>query len=207
MRERAARIEERGRIAGDLHDVLAHSLSALSIQLQAARLLARRVDDADLTAALDRAGVLARSGADNARRAVAALRGDVMLDAKGLGQLVADFSSDSGIATELTIRGEPADLSAEAGTALYRACQEALTNVARYSGASRAQVYLIVGSTAAALSVADHRDPDGAPTPRLPDAGSGYGLAAMRERIARLGGTLTAGPTPDGWRVEVDIPR
>ena len=207
MRERAARVEERGRIARDLHDVLAHSLSALSIQLQAARLLAQRGDSADLAATLDRASALARSGTDNARQAVAALRGDVAPAANDLHQLVADFSRDTGIATELTIQGEPADLSSDAGTALYRACQEALTNSARYSGAQRAQVQLVLNSTTAALSVTDHRDPEAAREPLLPDAGSGYGLGVMRERIALLGGTLTAGPTPDGWKVDVKLPR
>jgi signal transduction histidine kinase len=207
VRERAARMEERGRIARDLHDVLAHSLSALSIQLQAARLLAQRGGDADLTAALDRAGALARTGSDNARQAVAALRGDAMPDITDLRQLVDDFSRDTGIATELAVHGEPGGLSADAGTAIYRTCQEALTNVARYSGAARAQVRFVLSADRAVLSVTDHHQPTAARTPLLTDAGSGYGLDAMRERIALLGGTVTAGPTADGWKVEVELPR
>ena len=208
LREHAARVEERGRIARDLHDVLAHSLSGLAIQLEGARVLARRQPaNTELTAALERAATLTRAGTDEARQAVAALRGDAVPGAERIRQLVADFSSVTGIPAELTIEGSPTVLPAEAAGALYRACQEALTNVARHSGSQRARLRLSYRADTATLTVTDHRDGLEQCRALLPDVGSGYGLNAMRERITLLGGTLTAGPTGDGWKVEITIPR
>ncbi len=208
LREVAARLEERGRIARDLHDVLAHSLSGLSIQLEGARLMARREAASDeLNAALERAVGLARAGTDEARRAVAALRGSDVPGAERLGELVAGFTTDTGIAADLEVSGEPSALPAEASSTLYRACQEALTNIARHSGSDRAELRLAYGTGSVTLTVADHRDAASTRRPLLPDAGSGYGLRAMSERIARAGGTLTAGPTADGWQIEVILPR
>ena len=208
LREHAARMEERGRIARDLHDVLAHSLSGLAIQLEGARLLARRDEaGAELSAALERAATLARSGTHEAKQAVAALRGDQVAGADRIGQLVSDFTTDTGIPAELIIDGSPPALPAESAGALYRACQEALTNIARHSGSHRAQLHLTYQPDSATLTVSDHRDDAEERAPLLPDAGSGYGLSAMRERITLLGGTLTAGPTRDGWKVEVKLPR
>ena len=71
----------------------------------------------------------------------------------------------------------------------------------------RAQLHLTYQPDSATLTVSDHRDDAEERAPLLPDTGSGYGLSAMRERITLLGGTLTAGPTGDGWRVEVKLPR
>ena len=208
LREVAARLEERGRIARDLHDVLAHSLSGLSIQLEGARLMARREAASDeLNAALERAVALARAGTVEARRAVAALRGGDVPGADRLGELVAGFTTDTGIAADLEVTGEPSVLSSESSSTLYRACQEALTNIARHSGSDRAELRLAYGTRSVTLRVADHRDAQSTRRPLLPDAGSGYGLRAMGERIARAGGTLTAGPTADGWEVEVTLPR
>ncbi len=158
-------------------------------------------------AALERAATLARTGTDEARQAVAALRGDDVPGTDRLPQLVTDFSTDTGILAELTIDGAPTELPAEAAGALYRACQEALTNIARHSGSQRARLVLSYQADTATLIVTDHRDGVEPRRPLLPDVGSGYGLTAMRERITLLGGTLTAGPTDDGWKVEIKLPR
>jgi signal transduction histidine kinase len=208
MREHAARLEERARIARDLHDALAHSLSGLTIQLEGARLLARKGGSgAELTATLERAATLARSGTDDARRAVAALRGDDVPGPDSLGRLVTDFSIDTGIPAKLSVDGEPSQLLPESASALYRACQEALTNIARHSGSLRVDVRLAYRFGEATLTVTDHRDGGEPRPPLLPDVGSGYGLNAMRQRVALLGGTLSAGPTGDGWMVDVRLPR
>ena len=132
----AAAITERARIASELHDVLAHTLSAAAIQLQGARKLAERQQaSADVRAAIDRAGHLVRDGLASARQAgVGALRGDELPEASGqLESLVASFRTDMNADVTLTIEGSSRALSADAGLAFYRGAQEALTNVVRYA--------------------------------------------------------------------------
>ena len=197
---------ERTRIARDLHDVLAHSLSALAIQLEGARLLAdREQSSSELRAALDRSATLARSGFDEARRAIGALRGDPLPGPEALEQLVAQFASDTGVAVELVVEGDRRALSSETGTALLRGAQEALTNIARHSGSTRATVVLRYEPDATMLVVEDFVE--GASADRaLVGPGSGYGLTAMRERAALAGGTVDAGATERGFRVSLRIP-
>ena len=131
---RAAAIAERSRIAGELHDVLAHSLSGAAIQLQAARKLAERERATpSLHAAIDRAGALVKDGLANARQAVGALRGDELPGVAQLDLLVQSFRDDMQATVNLSIEGSARTLPADAGLALYRGAQEALTNVARYA--------------------------------------------------------------------------
>jgi signal transduction histidine kinase len=134
---RAAAIAERGRLARDIHDVLAHSLSALALQLESARLLARdRETDPEVVAAIERAHHLAGSGLGEAREAISALRGDEMPGPERLGTLADGF----GERVALSVSGEPRALASEARLALYRTAQEALTNVARHSMRERAEL-------------------------------------------------------------------
>jgi signal transduction histidine kinase len=205
----AAAVAERGRIAGELHDVLAHSLSGASIQLQGARVLAEREQtSAQLSAAIERAGELVRDGLANARAAVGALRGEELPGVGQLEALVASFRDDMHVDVTLRIEGSPHALPADAGLALYRGVQEALTNVARYAPGSATTVVLRYGRDRATLTVEDRlraRTPK-LPTHQLGEVGGGRGLAAMRERIERAGGRMRAGPTEAGWRVELKIP-
>jgi signal transduction histidine kinase len=198
-----AAIAERGRIARELHDVLAHSLSGLSLQLESARLVAER-DHAspELQGLLARSRRLAADGLEDARRAVRALRGDRLPTLDDLQGLVADFSA-GGLAVTLDVRGAPRAVSGETGLAVYRAAQEALTNVARHSGAGAAEVRLEFAEAAVRLRVTD-RGAAGAPA--LTGVGSGYGLSAMRERVELLGGEVSAGPTDEGFCVELELP-
>jgi len=206
---RAAAVAERGRIAGELHDVLAHSLSGAAIQLQGARLLAEREQaGADVRMAIDRASELVGDGLADARQAVAALRGDVPSLAE-LDSLVDSVRKDLDVDVTLTIEGSPSPLPVEAGLALYRGAQEALTNVARYAPRSSVSVVLRYDRQRTTLTIED-RAPT-APAPALagaglPGVGGGRGLAGMRERVERAGGTVRAGPTAEGWRVELDVP-
>ena len=135
---RAAAIAERGRIASELHDVLAHSLSGAAIQLQGARLLAEREQaTTKMREAIDRAGELVKDGLADARQAVGALRGERLPGVNELGALIDGFSADMGLEVTLRVEGSARTLPADAGLALYRGAQEALTNVARYApGAS-----------------------------------------------------------------------
>jgi signal transduction histidine kinase len=179
--------------------VLAHSLSALALQLEAARLLARdRGTDPEVVSALETAHRLAAGGLDEARRSISALRGDELPGPDGLATLVEGF----GERATLEVTGEPRELGSEARVALYRTAQEALTNVRRHSAADRVEVRLAYTRDGTTLTVTDH----GPGAPVLVGSGGGYGLTGMRERAELLGGRLTAAPTGDGFRVELWLP-
>ena len=204
---RAAAAAERGRLAREMHDVLAHSLSALALQLETARLLARRRGvDGEVTRALDNAHHLAATGLDEARRAIATERGDELPGPERIGLLADAFGEQSGLPIAVEVHGEPRELAPEARLAVYRTAQEALTNVRRHATPDRVEVRLdyLPGSTV--LVVEDHA-PAGAPPPvALGSAANGYGLTGMRERAELLGGQLLAEPTGDGFRVELRLP-
>jgi signal transduction histidine kinase len=219
----AAALAERGRIAGELHDVLAHALSGLAIQLQGARKLAGRECASDaLQAALARSADLAREGLADARQAVGALRGDRLPTVDEVGALVGDFRRDTGAAAELRIDGTPRPLPADASLALFRGAQEALTNITRYAPGKAVTVTVRYAPGQTILTVEDHTGTAGpasvpgtasaagvavpAGNPLLAEAGGGHGLAAMRERVTRAGGTARAGPTTSGWLVELEVP-
>ena len=190
----SAALAERGRVARELHDVLAHSLSALALQLEGARLLAQSRDtDPEVVESLQRAHHLATNGLAEARQAISALRGD---DLPAIEDLAASFPGAT-----LTVSGTPREPSSEAKLALYRTAQEALTNVRRHARTPElVEICLDFAADRTTLTVSDHGD--SAPTMN----GSGYGLTGMRERAELLGGRLNAGPTDDGFRVELWLP-
>jgi signal transduction histidine kinase len=210
-RNQAAALDERGRIARELHDVLAHSLSALSVELEGARLLALDRDvDSDVIAAIGRAHRHAAAGLDEARAAIKALRGDSVPGPDKLEELLEDMRA-SGIECTMEISGEPRSLPSEAALAVFRTAQEALTNVRKHAEeAERVSIRLDYDPDGVQLIVADsHGDGD---EPRVPQpaalgsTGSGYGVSGMRERAELIGGRLLAGPTEDGFRVELWVP-
>ncbi len=207
---RAAALAERGRIAGELHDVLAHSLSGAAIQLQGARMLAERERSAPaLRAAIDRSSELVRDGLTSARQAVGALRGEELPGVGQLDALVAAFRRDMKLDVNLTIDGRARPLPAAASLVLYRAAQEALTNVGRHAPAASTCVTLGYEPDRTTLRVEDRlaaAGPVGAGDRELADVGGGRGLAGMRERVERAGGSMWAGPTATGWRVELEVP-
>jgi len=193
---RAAALAERARIARDVHDVLAHSLSALAVQLQGARLmLLRDGAPADTVAQIERAQHLASEGLAEARRAVTALRTSPVDLADGLRALVADTPDAT-----LEIDGV-AELSATAQETVLRTAQEALTNARRHAAGAPVSVHLRHRDDATELEV---RDRTGAPPPAPT---GGYGLVGMAERAALAGADLSAGPVEDGWRVLLRLPR
>jgi signal transduction histidine kinase len=188
----SAALGERQRVARELHDVLAHSLSALALQLEGTRLLARdRGADPEVVEGLERAHHLAVSGLTEARQAISALRGDL----PALEDLAGTFPNAT-----FTVTGTPRDASSEARLALYRTAQEALTNVRRHSASGRVELKLAYEADGTTLTVQDH----GTAAPVI--GGRGYGLTGMRERAELLGGRLNAGPTDDGFRVELWLP-
>ena len=200
---RAAAIAERGRIASELHDVLAHSLSGAAIQLQGARKLADREHATPrLSDAIDRASELVKGGLANARQAVGALRGDALPTVVQLPALIDSYKADMNLDVTLRIEGDARALPADPSLALYRGAQEALTNVARYAPSACTTVTVRYEHDHTTLSV----DNGASATPPRQGMGGGHGLEGLRERIERAGGTISAGPTTEGWRVEIEVP-
>jgi signal transduction histidine kinase len=204
---KAAADAERGRLSREMHDVLAHSLSALALQLETTRLLARsRGVDEEVTRAVDRAHHLAASGLDEARRAIATERGDELPGPERIGALADAFAEQSGLPVAVEVHGEPRELGPEARLAVYRTAQEALTNVRRHATAERVEVELNYLPESTVLVVEDHAIEGSPPPIEVAMAGGGYGLTGMRERAELLGGELRAEPTTAGFRVELRLP-
>jgi signal transduction histidine kinase len=212
----AAALTERTRLAREIHDILAHSLSGLVLALDTAELLGRRgstdpdAPGADTVATMlgqvNRAQRIAREGLADTRRAISALRGDELPGPALLDRLVSDTSEATGIHAELAVTGDPRPLAPEVGLALYRTAQEALINTAKYAGrGGRAEVSLAYRPDCVELAIEDTRAPDAAPPPGGLTFG-GYGLAGMRERAELLGGRLAAEPTEQGFQVQLWLP-
>jgi signal transduction histidine kinase len=209
---RAAGLAERQRLAREIHDVLAHSLSGLLLKLEGARMLAAR-DPADprLPETIDEAHHLAGSGLDEARQAIGALRGDQLPGPDRLPELAARFGQDRGIPCRFTVSGTEHRLDADARLAVYRVAQEALTNIAKHAHPERVELCLAYEPGATRLTVEDFvaTSPAAANTSRAApggNGGGGYGLAGMRERAELIGGALRARATPTGFLVELEVP-
>jgi signal transduction histidine kinase len=203
---RAAALAERQRLAREMHDVLAHSLSGLVMQLEGARLLAAS-DPADprLASTIDRAHHLAKTGLGEARRAISMLRDDELPSPERIEAMATEFARDSGVPCQFATVGPPRDVSSQTRLALYRVAQEALTNIRKHAHPGKVEVTLTYRPQTISLVVEDFQA--GAPAPPATgDADGGYGLTGMRERAELLGGTLTAAPTERGFRVELRVP-
>jgi signal transduction histidine kinase len=202
-RGRTAALAERSRIARDIHDVLAHSLGGLVIQLDAvdALLESGRVDDARSRAAAARG--LAASGLDEARRAVDALRDpDAAADLAGaIDELVATHRS-LGSAAELRVDGDPVELAGDGAGALRRAAQEVLSNARRHAPGASTELELSWTPDAAILTATTPLttgDPTSGP-------GGGRGLAGLRERVAALGGRAEWSVRDGAFQVTAEVP-
>ncbi|MGW2473929.1 sensor histidine kinase [Streptomyces sp. NPDC001665] len=199
--ERAA-LDERARIAREIHDVLAHSLSAQLVHLEAARLLIEREPTGEFRdQVLQRvvaARSMAREGLSETRQALSALRGEVSPVEDFLRQLVTAEPA------EVRVEGERRTLTAQASQAVRRVAQEALTNVRKHAPGASVQLRLEYQPDFVVLEVKDSggRSPEG----DLAVSGSGYGLLGMRERAELLGGTLEAGPGKEGFVVSLRVP-
>jgi signal transduction histidine kinase len=207
---RATRLEEQARIARDIHDVLAHSLAGLSIQLEATTaLLDQGADPESIRERVDRAHQLARDGLRETRRAVGALRGDVPVPAGlTIKAMVDDYQAEVEVPVEFELSGEPQLLDGPAGEAVLRVVQEALTNVRKHAPGAEVSVSVAAGPDRIKALIEDRLAVPVVAGVRntLQSSGGGYGLRGMRERAVLLGGTLEAGPTDYGWRVELRLP-
>src|SRR4051794_8342015 len=189
---RAAALDERVRLAREIHDVLAHSLSALSVQLEIAQaLLAEKRDPAGALAQIERSQRLVVAGIDETRQAVATLRGDTQPLASFVSRLVDDYRADYAARADYSLQGSPQQLAPDADLACRRVAQEALTNVRKHAAGAGIAVALAYGGADVLLTV--WNSPGAAAASSVPEGG-GYGIAGMRERAALVGGSFSAGP-------------
>jgi signal transduction histidine kinase len=192
--EQLAVSRERNRLARDLHDTLAHSLAAISVQLEALRTLLAH-DVAAAQEATDRLLSLARRGLADSRKAIQALRTDP-LDTLGLagalGDMLQAFQARTGVQAHLSVAGQESDLTDEEAQALFRIAEEALINAELHAAAHQVTVRLAFGTDRIDLAIQD----DGVgfdPAAVDPDR---YGLTGMQERAAMIGAALEVNSHP-----------
>ena len=204
-----ALLEERRRIARDIHDLVGHGLVAAMVQITSARHVLRR-DPAEADEALRSAEDVGRRSMRELRSTVTLLRGEdeaalppPVPAASDIPTLV-DTAQASGIAVELRRRGDLSQIAPSVGLALYRISQEALANAARHAPQARTILGLELANGDVSL-VAETIGPVDVTTPSEPERPR-YGLIGMRERATALGGDFTAGPTEGGWLVSCRLP-
>jgi signal transduction histidine kinase len=194
----AAVAEERSRIARELHDIVAHSVSLMVVQAGAARHTLDRADP-DTAEALESIETTGRQALVELRRLLGILRraddGQSLAPMPGLGQVeaLAEQLREAGLAVELRTEGQPVHLAPGIDLAAYRILQEALTNALKHAGPAQAHVVLRYKPHELELEVVDDghsQNPHG--------GGPGHGLVGMRERVSIYGGVLRAGPEADG---------
>ena len=200
--ERAV-VEERLRIARDVHDVTGHHLSAISLQAAGA---GRTTSDPVARAALERIHRLTAEALGQTQRALGVLResGPARPAARAptprlehVEQLL-EPARNAGLAVDLRLDGADRPLSDEIEVCAYRVVQESLTNVVRHAGASAVRVRVSYGERELLVAV----DDDGVGGPGRP----GGGIEGMRERVAIVGGSFAAGPAGHGWSVRASLP-
>jgi signal transduction histidine kinase len=199
-------IEERNRMAREIHDTLAQGFTGIVLQLEAAE-QALAEDNKDAQQHLDRARALAKESLKAARRSVWALRPRELEQlplVAAIRREIEQFTQDTGVRASLNTAGDSRNPSAEIENALLRICQEALTNVRRHAQASRVEIGLAFDEGGVRLSI----DDDGAgfdPDARIEDR---FGLISMGERAKLLGGALiVSSEKGKGTHLEVTIPR
>ncbi|MEU8182272.1 sensor histidine kinase [Micromonospora sp. NPDC049044] len=201
--------EERLRIAQEVHDVVGHGLAAISMQAEIAlHLLPKRPEQAET--ALTAISRTSREALDELRVTLGAVRqGAEREPVPGLARLPAlrDRLAGAGLVVDVRVVGSPRELPAALDLAAYRVVQEALTNVLRHAGVANAEVTVHYRADELTVEVTDRgtgaRDAGTDPA----DGDRGHGLAGMRERVAALGGWLTAGPHDGGgFRVYARLP-
>ena len=206
-----ARADERTRMAREIHDVVAHSMSVMVIQTAAARRVAA-ADPAAAARALDSVESCGRDTLVDLRRMVGVVhRSDIdrlVGPAPGLAGLetLAIRANGLGLPVEIRVEGQPRRLSPALDLVVFRVVQEAITNSIKYAGPATAEVVLYFGPDELRVEIADSGQ--GSPGYGPPStAGSGHGLVGMRERVGIFGGRLVAGEREDGgYLVEAVIP-
>jgi signal transduction histidine kinase len=191
-------LDERQRMAGEIHDTLAQGLTGIITQLQAADQLRNRPDEARRH--LDAAARLARESLAEARRSVQALRPQPLEDARlpdALGDVVGRWSTVTGVTAEVATTGTARPLHPDIEVALLRTAQEALANVAKHADAQRVRLTLSYMEDLVTLDVRDDGVGFDPGQPRA-DGDGGFGLTAMRRRLDRVAGALEIESEPGG---------
>jgi signal transduction histidine kinase len=206
-------LEERLRIARELHDSLTHSISVIQVQAGVAAHLARKRGE-EVPAALAAIQEASADAGRELRATLGVLRASDESDCSGLRQLQALIARAraAGLPVTVTVAGTERQLAPDVDQAAYRIVQEALTNVTRHAGQASTTVHLQYGPGLLTVQVDDDgagsgggSGSSGAPWPQPPT--SGMGLIGMRERVSALGGRLDAGPRADGgFRVWAELP-
>lgn len=193
-----ARAEERNRIARDLHDVIAHTLTVSLLHVMSARLAVEH-DPAEAARALAEAERLSRESLAEVRQVAGLVRASSDSPLPGAGELPALISrfQSAGANVAFAVDGDPGKLPATVGLALYRILQEALTNVVKHAPGAPVTARITISSGQVSLDV-DSLGPAG--------NGTGLGLVSMRERAESLGGSCEAGPSGAGWLVRATLP-
>lgn len=195
------RVEERNRVAAEVHDVIGHALTVSLLHVSSAR-LALDEDPEVARASLEEAERLARRSLDEVRAAVGAIRADVgdapAPHARDLAGLVESFRR-AGADVSLRVQGDVAQLPATRGLAVYRIVQESLTNAVKHGDGGPVDVVVEAGES---VRVVVDNGTDGAAAAR-----DGHGIVGMQERALAVGGRLEAGPGTQGWRVVAEVPR
>jgi signal transduction histidine kinase len=196
------RLTERNTLARELHDTVAHHVSAIAVQAQAAQYVAP-TDPQAAADAMKAIETIANNTIDEMRRMVGILRSDDDQARSVVASSLVDLADPDGQPRVTLIGQEELDaLPTPIAAAVYRICQESITNARRHS---RGATFIDVDVTFDKSTVELLIDNDGAPSNR--HSGSGYGLIGMRERVEALGGTLVTGPRPiSGWQVQATIP-
>ena len=196
--ERAEVLAERNRIAREVHDVLAHTLSALSVQIEALdSLIVGNAHVTEVRDALQRSRRLVIEGLDETRRAVRVLRDEPVAVVEQVAALV------RGDGASFQLRGAARPLEPAPGLALLRVTQESLTNARKHAAGAPVTVTLVFEDRCTSVTVDNAQPATASP---LGSTGGGYGLRGLRERVELLGGSLAAGRTGTGWRVHAEIP-
>jgi signal transduction histidine kinase len=208
---RSATLEERNRMAREIHDLLAHTLGALGIQLEAVQAVLTDTGDVDYAARLiERARGLAGTGLMETRHAILALRADTPPLPQSLAALAERYERDHRQAIQVNVTGNPRPVAPEANLALIRTAGEALDNATKYADASPITVDLDYRSTQVTMIISNSislpRDDGDVDPDQERDRYGGYGLAGMHERLLLIGGTLTAGSTGGKWIVQARVP-
>jgi signal transduction histidine kinase len=200
--EELATMQERNRLAREIHDTLGHHLTAVNVQLEAARAVLKSDPERALQAVAN-AQSMTRKGLAEVRNSVAALRASPV-EQRPLPEAVAALVGEletSSLVAEFEVEGQPRELRPEARLALYRSAQEGLTNVRRHARASLVRVRLDYRDPARVCLTVEDNGVGGA------SAEGGFGLLGVRERVRLLGGKMRTETAPrQGFILDVEVP-